>query len=53
MGVYDGHGTKEKEASQYINKEIKKLITDNKNKLKKWPMQANSREVITKMFVNS
>ena len=52
MGVYDGHGTKGKEASQYINKELKKLITDNKNKLKKWSMQANSREVITKMFVN-
>jgi serine/threonine protein phosphatase PrpC len=52
MGVYDGHGTKGKEASLFINNAIKKLITDNKNKLKKWSMQANSREVITKMFVN-
>lgn len=34
MGVYDGHGTKGKEASQFINNAIKKLITDNKNNLK-------------------
>ena len=52
MGVYDGHGIKGKEASLFINNAIKKLITDNKNTLKKWTMQANSREVITKMFVN-
>ena len=30
MGVYDGHGTKGKEASQFINNAIKKLITDKK-----------------------
>ena len=52
MGVYDGHGSKGKEASHFVNNAIKKLITDNKNNLKKWSMQANSREVITKMFVN-
>ena len=52
MGVYDGHGNKGKEASQFINNAIKKLITDNKNNLKKWSMQANSRDLITKMFVN-
>ena len=52
MGVYDGHGTKGREASLFINNAIKKLITDNKNKLKKWSMQANSRDLITKMFVN-
>ena len=52
MGVYDGHGSKGKEASHFVNAAIKKLITDNKNKLRKWSLQANSREVITKMFVD-
>ena len=52
MGVYDGHGERGQEASQYVEKEIKKLVSDNKNKIKKWSLQANSREVITKMFVD-
>ena len=52
MGVYDGHGSKGKEASAFINNGIKKLITEHKNKLRKWSLQANSREVITKMFVD-
>ena len=51
MGVYDGHGEKGKEASSYVEKEIKKLVSDNKNKIRKWSLQANSREVITKLFV--
>jgi serine/threonine protein phosphatase PrpC len=37
---------------QKMNEVNSLLITDNKNNLKKWSMQANSREVITKMFVN-
>ena len=53
MGVYDGHGSKGKEASKFINDAIKKMITDNKNKIKKWSLQPNSREVITKMFVDN
>lgn len=53
LGVYDGHGSKGKEASRYINDEIKKMITENKNKIRKWSLQPNSREVITKMFVDS
>ncbi len=52
MGVYDGHGDKGKEASTFIEKEIKKLVTDNKNKIRKWSLQANSRDMITKMFVD-
>ena len=52
MGVYDGHGDKGKEASTFIEKEIKKLVTDNKNKIRKWSVQANSRAMITKMFVD-
>ena len=36
MGVYEGHGTKGKEASLFINNAIEKLITDNKYILKKW-----------------
>ena len=52
LGVYDGHGDKGKEASTFIEKEIKKLVTDNKNKIRKWSLQANSRDMITKMFVD-
>ena len=52
IGVYDAHDTKEKETSQFINNAIKKLIIDNKINLKKWSMQANNREVITKMLFN-
>ena len=52
MGVYDGHGSRGKEASLFVNDAIKKLIIDNKNNLKKWSMEINSREIITKMFVD-
>lgn len=52
MGVYDGHGEKGREASNYVEKEIRRLVTDNKSKIRKWSLQANSREVITKMFVD-
>ena len=52
MGVYDGHGSRGKEASLFVNDAIKKLITDNKDNIKKWSMEVNSLEVITKMFVD-
>ena len=32
MGVYDGHGNNGREASDFVNKSIQKLITDNKKK---------------------
>lgn len=52
MGVYDGHGNNGREASDFVNKSIQKLITDNKKKIKKWSQQTTSRELITKMFVD-
>lgn len=52
MGVYDGHGDKGREASDFVDREIKRLITENKYKIKKWSTMTTARDQITKMFVD-
>lgn len=51
MGVYDGHGEKGKEASNFVEREIKRLVSDNKRTIKKLTQQQNSRESISKLFI--
>lgn len=50
MGIYDGHGEKGKDASSYVETEIKKFVTENKKKFKSLSLMANSRELMTKFF---
>ena len=52
MGVYDGHGRNGKEASSFVEREVRKLVSENKSRIKKWTQQPNSREAITKLFVD-
>ena len=52
MSIFEGHGTKGKEASLYVNNLITKLISENKKELKIWSNQENSKELISKFFLN-
>lgn len=50
MGIYDGHGEKGKEATELVEQEVKKFITNNKKKFKSLSLMPNSRDVFTKFF---
>ena len=52
MGIFEGHGTIGKETSLYVNNLITKLISENKKELKIWSNQENSKELISKFFLN-
>lgn len=46
IGVYDGHGERGKEASQFIANQIGNFVVNNKNSIKKW----NTKEMVTNKF---
>ena len=53
IGLYNGHGSRGKECSKYVDNEISKLILENKNELKIiLTKDNNDKEVITKIFVD-
>ena len=52
FGLYNGHGSKGKECSKYVSDAIEKLISENKNELKNLGSKGDSKEQITKIFVD-
>ena len=52
FGLYNGHGSKGKECSKYVSDAIEKLILENKNELKNLGSKDDSKEQITKIFVD-
>ena len=50
IGLYNGHGNKVKECSNYVSEVIDKLKLDNKNELRNLVSKVNNNELITKIF---
>lgn len=52
IGLYNGHGSRGKNCSEYVSNAIMKLILNNKNELSNLLSKDNNKELITKLFAD-